>query len=789
MIFNNKQLCYNNIFLLLIISLALFITNVDGIPISPYNIRVDGGIRNSISNINPVIIWNSTLYYTHFQLQVSNTPSFSSTAIDSIIQSSNNYYEALLTKTDTYYIRCRISDNGNDYSLWSDAQASDYFYLDLKFKNIIISNDTKVFIKNPIVAWNFTTANNSQKQVKYALYWKKNDSLIWTDSTGLIDTTSQISRPDFKDSGLFDIRLAIFDNYGNEHTSEKSAAVFYDTSDRIPPIIEYVHYTSLLTQSDTIFQFSSLVDDTSAAAAEYTLFSSDTIIISGIVFPQNNFFSGLLQNLNLSALSSLRLKLIFYDNNGNTTAYNNSINILTSYYDFTPPIINISPAVTEQWIIQSYYNFDITVYDSSSLKYVEVNLNGVLKYSGYSAYFRLVLTPNDTGILSLKISVADRFNNITERLLIIKKTGGNGEPVFSQEPLLLKTNISDTVYLQNGSLSIIPEKIIFYFNKKISAVSTVIFLTDEDGKNKIDFFIIDDTTIEWKVSADSLTACENYRLSISGTDYYGININENNNYLTFRILGNHLITSKVIKSNLYLNIPAGVFSEPYWIKTENISSSFSAVSTALEKDSTITVLPLNARVFIDISAYNERGNLILLNGLISLGIKYPDVDDNGMIDGSNNIRYDNLYISLLDSLTNRFRKIQQPIYYDIVKKYVIAAIDHFSIWALASNISGTGIKDSLIIFPSGRAASLSQIDKITIRFFAKSSTYIFKIFSKNGAFVNEWIETGITSGASTDIVYNLLDANNKKIKTGAYFLFCKDNLTGETIITPFIVTP
>ena len=202
-------------------------------------------------------------------------------------------------------------------------------------------------------------------------------------------------------------------------------------------------------------------------------------------------------------------------------------------------------------------------------------------------------------------------------------------------------------------------------------------------------------------------------------------------------------------------------------------------------DSAITILPSAAIKIAEITAIDINGiKLANFNYLLRIGIKYNDSNNDNIIDGSQNLKVDNLLILRLDESAQKFKRLQN-YEFDKSQKIIYAQTSELSIWALGySYLSATD--NNLIIFPSGRFANMNNIDKIYFRFQPLSQNYIFKIFSKNGAIVRTFAKTVDMNALYVDVEYDLKDDKGRKIAAGAYFVIAESN-TGQKLTKSFIV--
>ncbi|MBP7652873.1 hypothetical protein KA977_05580 [Candidatus Dependentiae bacterium] len=755
----------------------------------PYNIRINNSIRNVISAVNPVITWSSADTYSHINIQISNTSDFSSNYIDSSIAYSLNFIEIKTVLNDTYYVRIRTSQNSLNYTDWSDTDNTDYFILNLKFTDLIINTDTFTHKSRITLTWLLEKPDLQVFQTKYAIYSKKNYSADWTDSTGEIVSIDYAGLIIFPDSGIYNIKLILTDNFGNKTECIPNLTVIYDTADFTIPQLINISYTTPLSYTDTIFQITSMVYDSSLLNnAELILSSNENELHKTSITPLNNaFFSKTITGLNLLPYQFLYVSIKFSDEYENSLLISDSIQIHNFIYDFIGPQITTYPEITDAIIQNPNYELTVISQDSSAVKSMILWINGIQTLDTSSSACILSFTESDTGIIKIKVQSSDYYNNISEAVFYLKKnTSANADSEIV--PYLTNHSWLEELQNRNGILYSIPSSIKLYFNSKVSTDSPAVYLYDEDGFIKLNPVQLSDTSLECVLTGIPITSCENYYIKISGTDYNNINFNNEDNKIYFKLMGSSSLPVVINKSSVVMEIPPNTFSEPYWINIEKLNYSSSDIQTAYQSDSSVSYLRTSSENILKIDVYSNLSvKLNSLNMPVKLGLKYSDSDNNGIIDGSNNLNEQKLYISYLDPVSNRFVKPENIQYIDYDSNIAYITLSHFSIWALSYNSAGNSLAESVKIYPSGRYAVISEIQFLTIMLHSSGGIYDFKIFSKNGSKIKQWSQN-LPAGNLTDTVkYDLTDLNGKKIRTGTYFLMVKSNLTGEEIIKPFIV--
>jgi len=415
-----------------------------------------------------------------------------------------------------------------------------------------------------------------------------------------------------------------------------------------------------------------------------------------------------------------------------------------------------------------------------------------LIYDTNSTIINLNFCAADTGLIPIRILATDKNGNIADRVYFIKKSSvpiNNDSGYFYPIPYLLGSSLSDSLAASGGYIFSAPSAIEFYFNNRITADSAEIYLFDDVGGVKLETANISDTALRWSTIADSISYCKQYYFQIQGTDANNSRFVVESNRVYFKMPGDNTKKCTIKNSSIYLEIPASAFDRNYWITVDKLPINSPEISAALVSDSAVTIIPPAASNIVKLTARDLSGLPLINNPSIQLklGLCYPDGNNDGFIEGAPNLSAKNLFISYYDQSLNKFIKPTNSQYIDELEKYAYIYLTHFSIWALSYNYIGVSLAESLKIYPSGRHAIISEIDKLTILLHSIGGEYTFKIFSKNGALVRNWQSSIPAGNISDSVFYDLKDNRGRKIKSGAYFLFVKSHISGEEIIKPFIV--
>ena len=762
----------------------------------PYNVRINNSVRNTISSINPVITWSSDENYSYVNLQISRNRNFSVNYLDTSITTALNFYEIFTPYNDSYYIRLRTSTDGVNYSEWSDSDFTDYFIVDLKFNNIELNFDTFSYKSVLSVDWDFIKPDQRLEQAGYELFLKKFSEQEWRDSGGFIPASNKSGLINFLESGVYNIKIILTDNFGNKSGYVSPNSVIYDASDSVSPEIISVSYTKPLSGTDTVFQFSAYISDSSVMSPASIVLYSGGINGSEIwryeIFPlDNSFYQISADGLNLSQIDSVYMSVNFFDERGNSVAISDNLPVYDSGRDYKPPEIKLFPVLDGSVIETENFDLSAVAADSSGIKNFKVWINGVLDFDSAIPFRRISLNSTDTGIIKIKIYSLDFFDNEAEAFYYIKKNipagyDSNGDQNLI--PCLIDNSLSSELVKNNGFLYSKPEFVRLFFNSIISADSVSVILYGEDDYIKLAALQISDTVLECVFSGVNITVCEKYYIKISGENIFNKKFDEEENKIFFNLYGKCSEYSIIDKNGVFIEIPPAAFSEPYWISAEKLTGASVSIAAAYNYDSAVSSLKNVCENIVELEAFSSQS--VKLNSPdkpIKIGLKYNDADGNGILDGSNNLNERKLFISYFNQGSGRFVTLDYRQYTDADSNIAYITADHFSIWALSYNGVGSSLSESLKIFPSGRYASISEIQYLTIVLHSAGGNYEFKIFSKNGSKIRGWSAV-IPSGNLTDSVrYDLKDSNGKKIKTGTYFLCVKSGVTGEEIIKPFIV--
>jgi len=695
-------------------------------------------------------------------------------------------YSFNIFRSDTYYIRIRVFNDDINYSQWSDTDATDYWLSNLNFTNISVSYDTITFSKQPRISWSFNTTFNEQYQKYYCLYWKKINDIAFTDSTGLINSSNNFAFFNFKDSGIYEIKLILIDQFDNTSTVYGAHSIFYDTSDIYPPIIEKIYYPQLLSTIDTTLNISLAINDSALLKNEVTIIKKNTVIFYDTFYNYyENIMNITINNLNLQNSDSINIKIICFDANNNSTAINFYIPIFNQLFDYTAPQIEITPQTiisNNNWLTAENYKITITIIDSSNISVVEAYINDSLTFKNSNLINNIFLTQNDSGLIYLKIKASDANNNFNEKTLkILKRNNLNDFTDFDTPAYLTHTSITNLLEASNNCIYNLPDSIIFFFSKNVSIDSLQIYLIDEDKNFRLSLSQISANSVKWQTVFDSLTACESYEFRISGFDNFGKEIDANKNKINFTLLSKIDTTTIINKNSLSIIIPANTFNKDFWVDIKPLSENNAKINAAVANDSSIQILPAAARRFVELTVIdNNYQKISTFNQPVLLKFYYPDNDNNGLIDGASALDEKRLFVTYYNETAAAFVKSNTEQFIDAAKNFVGIYTNSFSIWALNYNSIGANLAESLKIFPTGRYARLSELNKITIRFNAvNNSFYNFKVFSKNGALIKSWSQYISQSGLYSDIEFILTDNNGNKLKTGTYFLFVECEKTGE----------
>ncbi|HON56368.1 MAG TPA: hypothetical protein PLJ38_05055, partial [bacterium] len=635
---------------------------------------------------------------------------------------------------------------------------------------------------NPIVQWSYQPAYYNHLQKAYILYWRKSGAQNWSDSSGVINTSLNYGYLNLQDSAIYEVQLTLLDFYDNV-TLSNIHTIFYDTRDIAAPNIEFCYFPKIITKTDTMLNFTASISDSAPNSVNILLSTTNSTRTYNFNLTNYGTISKNLELMDISQIDKINIQIFFYDDAGNSAALTDTIFIYDNLIDILPPKIIVMPDITNQDVFDTIFTLQIIALDSSTISKLSIEYNDNLILDDTQAIANLNFYEQDSGLIKLKILARDSRNNVIERLLYFHKLN-SGINLTNIQPTLISSNITNSLYTNGGVLFDLPDSLVFVFNNDVFADSLNIYLIDELGDSqKLQFSNFSDTLLYCENIAALITPSKKYYFQISGADKNNNNFNENDKHLHFILFAKPSVNTRIIKNNFIVEYPQNASANPFFVNVQELDISNSKVNAAI--DSAITILPSAAIKIAEITAIDINGiKLANFNYPLRIGIKYNDSNNDNIIDGSQNLKVDNLLILRLDESAQKFKRLQN-YEFDKSQKIIYAQTSELSIWALGySYLSATD--NNLIIFPSGRFANMNNIDKIYFRFQPLSQNYIFKIFSKNGAIVRTFAKTVDMNALYVDVEYDLKDDKGRKIAAGAYFVIAESN-TGQKLTKSFIV--